>query len=321
MAKAVRIFQEVTPSHCHEVSPHYLITPSRMCGPSLKSSTSLSWPKPNISAPPAVFSVLVPPRKTPPSSRGGFWGSAHAINFVEWSGLRLTNRLHVHHLAQWSIGHGLEARFTLFWVDAHIQTTPITSSLIKYLLKIGHGHGFNSPIDCTSRINILLAPPPNRGQAWGLLCAIDIFLNSTCWVPSWYFSTTYFCWGKHYLVWGFRLFIVSARISSTWSHTVVCMKSYMLLHVSDFVLQVVKVVQSLVNPHNGCHVILYRSFLAQHDVQCIGYKIPNLIHDDDWGGCSCLHVEQFYTMHPLYYISWLCKVRPFYTLPFFSSSF
>lgn len=164
-------------------------------------------------------------------------------------------------------------------------------------------------------------PPPNRGQAWGLLCAIDIFLNSTCWVPSWYFSTTYFCWGKHYLVWGFRLFIVSARISSTWSHTVVCMKSYMLLHVSDFVLQVVKVVQSLVNPHNGCHVILYRSFLAQHDVQCIGYKIPNLIHDDDWGGCSCLHVEQFYTMHPLYYISWLCKVRPFYTLPFFSSSF
>lgn len=83
------------------------------------------------------------------------------------------------------------------------------------------------------------------------------------------------------------------------SHTVVCMESYMLLHVLDFVLQVVKVVQCLVNTQNGCHVFLYRSFLAQHDVQCIGYNIPSLIHDDGWGGCSCLHVEQFYTMQSI----------------------
>lgn len=95
---------------------------------------------------------------------------------------------------------------------------------------------------------------------------------------------------------GIHLFIVSTHISSTQGHTIVCLGSYMLLHVSDFVLQVVKVIQYLVNAHNGCHVILCKSFLAQHDVQYIGYDIPLLVDDDGGGGCSCLHVEQFYTM-------------------------
>lgn len=100
---------------------------------------------------------------------------------------------------------------------------------------------------------------------------------------------------------GARLFfVVISHFSSKGGHIIMmCPRSYMAIHLSDTMSQVIKIVQCLENTHNGYHIVLCRTSLNRGDVEYLGHDIPVSIHDSGGGGCKCMQQERFYTTHSI----------------------